>query len=90
MSQCLAEHEVYAMCLWSLFVFLLVAIVAVKSEAEDAHSLLKAALDKYANLSTYYIKGTRESTARERRSAQVGTGELHAGQGIWHRVSLRH
>jgi hypothetical protein len=53
------------MCLWSLFVFLLVSIVAVKSEAEDAYSLLRAALDKYANPSTYYIKGARESTARD-------------------------
>lgn len=48
-----------------LIVFLLGGVVAAKSETEDAHSLLTAALGKYANLSAYYVEGTRESTSTD-------------------------
>jgi thiol-disulfide isomerase/thioredoxin len=50
------------MCFCKLIVSLLLSAFALNAEAEDARSMLTATLAKYANLSTYYIEGTREST----------------------------
>lgn len=50
------------MRVWKLIAFLLLSAFASNSEAEDARSMLTASLAKYANLSKYYIEGTREST----------------------------
>jgi thiol-disulfide isomerase/thioredoxin len=44
---------------------LLLCVLAVNSEAEDARSMLLATLAKYSNLSTYYVEGTQESTTMD-------------------------
>ncbi len=53
-----------------LIALLLLGSVSANSETEDAGSMLSAAFAKYANLSTYYVQGTREVTT---------TDEIHHG-----------
>jgi thiol-disulfide isomerase/thioredoxin len=53
------------MCLCKLIFSLFLSAVALNAEAEDARSTLTAVLAKYANLSTYYVEGTRESTTTD-------------------------
>jgi outer membrane lipoprotein-sorting protein len=62
----LSEYEVVApMRSCQLIFSLLLCVLAVNSEAEDARSMLLATLAKYANLSTYDVEGTQESTTTD-------------------------
>jgi thiol-disulfide isomerase/thioredoxin len=50
---------------YPLLLFLLIGVVPVNSETEDARSMLSATLTKYAKVSAYYVEGTLESVTTD-------------------------